>query len=60
MSLDMDRVASKSMSPGQILVKCYYHSTDHKFYLIFHKLGLDICLDDILVKCDNGSGGIRK
>ena len=59
-SLIMGWEGSKSRSLGQILEISCFHSRDHIFGQIFIKLGKNVGLDDISVKCDHGWGRVKK
>ena len=50
----------KTRSLGQIVLKTCSLSRGHSFASIFMKLYQNVCLDDILVKCDHGWDGIKK
>ena len=45
----------KTRSLGQIVLKLYSPSRGHSFASIFMKLNLNVCLDNISVKLDQGS-----
>ena len=50
----MGHVRSKTRSLGQILEKPYVLFRGHIFSPIMMKLGQNVCLDEILDKCENG------
>ena len=59
MSLKMGHLGSKTSSLDQILEKPCVHSRGHNFSLIIMKLGQNVCLDEVLNKCENGSCGVK-
>ena len=56
----MDGMGSESRSLVQILVKSCLHCRAHIFGPIFFKNALNVCLDDISVKCDHGWDWVKK
>jgi nicotinamide riboside kinase len=59
-SLNLGHVGSKSRSLGQISQKPCEHYKDHIFNPIFMKLCQNDCIDDVLVKFESGSCGVKK
>ena len=51
----MGHLGSKTRSPGQILEKPCVRSRGHIFNLIIMKLGVIVCLDEILDEFEIGS-----
>ena len=56
----MGGMGSKSRSLGQILVKACLHCRGHIFGPISFRSALNVCLDDISVKCDHGWDWVKK
>ena len=59
-SLNMGHVGLKSRSLGQIIEKPCEHSRGYTFQPIFMKLSHNVCPDEILVKFESGSNGVKK
>ena len=55
----MGYVGSKASSLDQISLKHSVHSRGRNFASIFIKLHQNICIDDILMKFENGSCQIK-
>ena len=56
----MGGMGSKSRSLGQILVKSCFDCRAHIFGPIFFRVALNVCLDDISVKCDHEWDWVKK
>jgi hypothetical protein len=59
-SSNLGHVGSKSRSLGQIIEKPCLHSRGHNIDSIFIKLAHNDCLDEVSVKFESGSCGVKK
>jgi len=59
-SSNLGHVGSKSRSLGEIIEKPCLHSIGHNIDSIFIKLAHNDCLDEISVKFESGSCGVKK